>query len=309
MRTIKRQIYKAFGLTVCSEFLLPELSPYEIDIGRADVVIEVKDLTKVWNELANSTRKFIVTDRMVMFRITDTAIFSVLEGKKIIVSPIEKYDEGKVRLYILGTCMGAILMQRKVLPLHGSAVAINGKAYAFIGNSGAGKSTLASALLHEGYELISDDVIPVSVSEKGIPFVTPSYPQQKLWEESIHAFGMNKVEYSPLFERETKYAVPVSSRFVNETLPLAGLFELVKGERDDIQIHSIKKLERFRTMFSHTYRNFLIDRLGLLEWHFKMCANIVNQIDMFQLQRPNDGFTANELVDVVLDSIRKGEKE
>ncbi|WP_369900580.1 aldolase [Bacillus manliponensis] len=308
MRTIKRQIYKAFGLTICSEFSLPELSPFESEIGRVDVVIEVKDLTQIWNELLdNSTRKFIVTDRMVMFRITDTAIFSVLEGEKIIVSPIEKYDEGKLRLYILGTCMGALLMQRKILPLHGSAIAINGKAYAFIGNSGVGKSTLASAFLKKGYELISDDVIPVSVSERGIPFVTPSYPQQKLWEESIHAFGMNTMEYSPLFERETKYAVPVSSRFINEPLPLTGLFELVKGE--EMRLHSIKKLERFRTMFYHTYRNFLIGRLGLLEWHFQLCANIVNQIDMFQLQRPNEGFTANELVDVVLDSIRKGEKE
>ena len=37
-------------------------------------------------------------------------------------------DEDIIRLYILGTCMGAILMQRKILPLHGSAIAINGKA-------------------------------------------------------------------------------------------------------------------------------------------------------------------------------------
>lgn len=309
MRTIKKQIYKAFGLTLLSEIPLPALSRVEVDIGRADVVIEIGDLTKIWHELADSTRKFIVTESMVMFQITDTAIFSVLEGKKIIVSPTAKCDEGKARLYVLGTCMGALLMQRKMLPLHGSAVAINGKAYAFVGNSGAGKSTLASALLHKGYELVSDDVIPVSVSEKGVPFVTPSYPQQKLWEESIHAFGMNTMEYCPLFERETKYAIPVSSRFVNEALPLAGLFELVKGESDDIKIHSIEKLERFRTMFHHTYRNFLISRLGLLEWHFKTCANIVNKIDMFQLQRPPLGFTANELVDVVLSSIYEEEKK
>ena len=38
--------------------------------------------------------------------------------------------------------MGALLMQRKILPLHGSAIAIDGKAYAFVGDSGAGKSTL-----------------------------------------------------------------------------------------------------------------------------------------------------------------------
>ena len=50
-----------------------------------------------------------------------------------IVSPLKRYDEDVIRLYILGTCMGAILMQRRIFPLHGSAVAINGKAYAFVG--------------------------------------------------------------------------------------------------------------------------------------------------------------------------------
>ena len=62
--------------------------------------------------------------------------------------------------------MGAILMQRKILPLHGSAIAIDGKAYAIVGDSGAGKSTLASAFLNKGYQLLSDDVIAVSLSKK-----------------------------------------------------------------------------------------------------------------------------------------------
>ena len=60
---------------------------------------------------------------------------------------------------------GALLMQRKILPLHGSAVAIDGKAYAIVGDSGAGKSTLASAFLNKGYQLLSDDVIAVSLSQ------------------------------------------------------------------------------------------------------------------------------------------------
>ena len=84
------------------------------------------------------------------FRILLISIFK--DGNKIIVSPLDEIDEDVIRLYILGTCMGAILMQRKILPLHGSAIAINGKAYAIVGDSGAGKSTLASAFLKKGYQ-------------------------------------------------------------------------------------------------------------------------------------------------------------
>ena len=87
-----------------------------------------------------------------MFQVPDTAIFCIKDGNKIIVSPIKGSEEDKIRLYILGTCMGVLLMQRKVLTLHGSAIAIDGKAYAFIGESGAGKSTLASAFIREGYQ-------------------------------------------------------------------------------------------------------------------------------------------------------------
>ena len=86
--------------------------------------------------------------------------------------------------------MGAICTQRKNLPLHGSAVVMNGKAYAFVGESGAGKSTLASAFLSKDYRLLSDDVIPVTLSPDHIPYITPAYPQQKLWLESLNELGL-----------------------------------------------------------------------------------------------------------------------
>ena len=34
---------------------------------------------------------------------------------------------------------------------------------------------------------------------------------------------MEATNYRPLFERETKYAVPVNSQFFTEPLPLAGV--------------------------------------------------------------------------------------
>ncbi|WFR62136.1 hypothetical protein P9222_28415 [Paenibacillus amylolyticus] len=84
------------------------------------------------------------------------------QGKRIVVSPIPGADEKKVRLFILGTCMAVIMMQRGILPLHGSAVVIDGWAYAFVGYSGAGKSTLSAALASRGYPLLTDDVVALT---------------------------------------------------------------------------------------------------------------------------------------------------
>ncbi|WP_459501937.1 aldolase [Bacillus sp. C1] len=308
IHTVKKVVYKAFGLTLLSEIPLPELpliSNYE---NKVDIRIETADLSKLWEELSSPKSVFVVEEDLIMFQIPETATFCIQNGEKIIVSPMEGSDQDKIRLYILGTCMGALLMQRKILPLHGSAIAIDGKVYIFIGRSGAGKSTLASALLSKGYQLLSDDVIAVSFSEDNIPFVTPSYPQQKLWKESLDQFGMETTHYQPLFERETKYAVPVSSNFFNEPLPLAGVFELVKTENENVEIQRIEGLERLRTLLRHTYRNSLIPRLGLMEWHFMNSTNIVNKVEMFQLRRPISKFTAQDLVSTVLKSLKEEEK-
>ena len=47
--------------------------------------------------------------------------------------------EGDVRAYLLGTAIGALLHQRGLLPLHASAVEVNGRAVAFIAPAGHGK--------------------------------------------------------------------------------------------------------------------------------------------------------------------------
>ncbi|MCR8871001.1 aldolase [Peribacillus frigoritolerans] len=298
--------YRAFGLNLFSQIPLPEVPRLGISKDMSDVEIEYGDLSELWEkQVLLPKQKYVVEDHMVMFEVPGIAIFKIQEGKKITVSPISNSDEDHIRLYILGTCMGIILLQKKVLPLHGSAIDINGKAYAFIGDSGAGKSTLAAAFLKEGFQLLSDDVIPVSLSKDNRPFITPSYPQQKLWQESLQVFGIEKKDYQPLFERETKFSVPVTSSFTNKPLPLSSVFELVKTEHGEVTLQKINQLERFRTLFCHTYRNFLVPRLGLMEWHFMESVNILNKIHMYQLHRPNTGFTVNNLVSQILEYINE----
>lgn len=305
VHSVEKLIYKAFGYTVSSEIRLSELSLINEET-RVDITITFSDLTGQWEQLSkNEDDFFVIQENLIMFRMPGTAIFSIENGNEVKVSPLENSQEDHIRLYLLGTCMGAILMQRKILPLHGSAVAINGKVYALVGDSGAGKSTLASAFLKRGYKLLSDDVIPVSFNEDNIPVVTPAYPQQKLWIESLQQFGMEADTYRPIVDRETKFAIPVANQFVTETMPLAGVIELVKTEKDDIEIQPINKLQRFHTLFYHTYRNFFISPLGLMEWHFNFTARMLNKIELYQLERPTNRFSANDLTETILSTITK----
>jgi hypothetical protein len=299
-------VYQAFGFKVRSELHLPELLPANEDNELVEITIEVSDLSELWLQLNAKSGIYGVYGHHIMFHIPKVATFCIQEGKKIIISPDAGSDIDEIRLYILGSCMGALLLQRRVLPLHGSTVAIDGKAYAIVGESGAGKSTLASALIKRGYQLVSDDVTAVSFSTKEpSPMVQPSYPQQKLWQESLEHFGMDSVHYRPLFQRETKFSVPVSSNYSAKPLPLAGIFELIKTEGNQVEISPIPRLEGLSVLYGHTFRNFLIHRMDLTAWHFETSARLANSVPMFRLQRPVSEFTAAELVSLLLTTIKK----
>ncbi|WP_028392293.1 phosphoenolpyruvate carboxykinase (ATP) [Bacillus cihuensis] len=298
-------VYKAFGYTISSEIPLPELPSIKLEDYLSDITVKRLDLINLWSELSSENDYFVINENQIVFQIPEIAIFLIRNGNEICFSPFVDIRDKHLRLYILGTCMGAILMQRKILPLHGSAIAINGKAYAIVGESGAGKSTLASAFLQKGYQLLSDDVIPVTFSSNDTPIVTPAYPQQKLWIESLNQFEMNADDYQSIVERETKFAVPVFSQFARESLPLGGIFELIISEDERIELLPIKKMERFLTVYQHTYRNFFIEDSGLMDWHFNTSAKFVNKINLYQLSRPQSRFTAHELADCVLTTIEK----
>ncbi|MBP3961801.1 aldolase [Paenibacillus lignilyticus] len=297
-------------MRISSSIPLPELpvsGPMK-EKEHPDVFIESASPDKLWEELELGGSNFLYKDGRFLFLIPETAIYCIEDAYRITVAPLTGADPEKVRVYLLGTCMGALLMIRNVLPLHGSAIMIGGKAYAFLGDSGAGKSTLAATLVSKGYELISDDVIPVSFAgEGGRLVVMPSYPQQKLWQESIDQLGLASGHYQSVYRETTKFAVPVLSRFCNEPVPLAGLFELVKSESEPaVSIRRLSNLDRLRIVLMHTYRNMLIPRLGLEQWHFKIASGVADQVNVHQLIRPTNGFTAQDLAAEIIRTIDKG---
>lgn len=309
VNTVQRLAYKAFGLQINSEFPLPEL-PLTDHPGLLGCVSVLKaDLSERWQTIPKVTPSLGVSENEVMFEVKDTAIFAIRDGNVILVSPAANAEEDCIRLFILGSCMGVLLMQKHTLPLHGSALVIDNQAYALVGRSGAGKSTLASYLMEQGYSIISDDVIPVMV-QNGLPLAIPGYPQQKLWQQSLDYLGMNSSSYRPLFSRETKFAVPVHDRFHAEPLPLAGIFELALTTHNQATIQPIHGMERFHTLFHHTYQKQIVNQLGIREWHFGLVASFVNRLPMYRLTRPEEGFSAPAQASLILEAIHnqvKGE--
>lgn len=300
--TVKKYAYQAFGLHITSDIALPELLPIVQQREEPDVDIRIEDLTSIWDESLFRNSHYAGGEGQVFFNLTGIANVRIRNGSEIVVSPVAGSDENQIRLYVLGSCMGALLMQRKVLPLHGSAVVINGKAYAFIGESGAGKSTLAATCVRQGYSLVSDDVIAVTLSEAGDPVVTPSYPQQKLWQESLQGLGMGTAPYAPLYGGVNKYAIPVKSGFSSEPVPLGGIYELIPAG-SGTTICRLQGLEPLPALRIHTYRGILIPVMNLEKWHFHMTARIASRSEMYQVRRTTAEFAPEQLLEQILGTI------
>ncbi|WJH30364.1 aldolase [Paenibacillus sp. CC-CFT742] len=245
----------------------------------------------------------------VFFRIEDAGIFLIEQGRRIIVNPKQDADVKKVRLFILGTCMAVIMMQRGILPLHGSAVVIDGWAYAFVGHSGAGKSTLSAALASRGYPLLTDDVVALTWDAGGRAIVSPGYPQQKLWQPSLDGFGMKEENYATVHAEITKYAIPVQHYFHERAVPLAGIFELnpkPDDVRKPIQLTQVHGLERLHLLCTHTFRSTLVARQGLAQWLFETVSRLSASVEICRLTRSGSDFTAFEMVERITDHVCKG---
>lgn len=286
--------YRAFGLRIDSDIPFPELGE-TIGPDAADLTIMRRLDDGAIARTDNEGRKGLYArEGIVEFRVPQVAAFRITDGRRIEVYAESGADEDKIRLYVLGTCMGALLLQRRILPLHGSVVTRDGRAHAIVGISGAGKSTLSAALLERGFRLVTDDVAAIVFDERGTPLVMPAYPQQKLWQDSLERLKIAGSGLRPLFERETKFAVPANGVFWPEPVPLANIFELVHFDGRTPMLEPIVRLERCYTLYRHTFRRSLIVPSGLAAWHFETAVRIAEKTGMHRLYRPSKVFAARE---------------
>ncbi|RAW19574.1 MULTISPECIES: aldolase [Paenibacillus] len=305
--------YEAYGLRWLSQFPMPELqivqSGTDSLTAYTDVHIEIADLAAQWKEWDVGSDNFVSRNGSLFFRIEDVGLFLMEQGRRIVVSPQTGADAKKVRLFVLGTCMAVIMMQRGILPLHGSAVVIDGWAYAFVGHSGAGKSTLSAALASRGFPLLTDDVVALTWDAGGRAIVSPGYPQQKLWQPSLDGFGMKEQDYATVHAEITKYAIPVQHYFHDQPVPLAAIFELDPKPEEmlkPVQLKDVAGLERLHMLCSHTFRSGLVSRQGLAQWLFETVSRLSAGIEVYRITRSGSDFTAFEMADRITEHARKG---
>lgn len=267
--------YTTFGLNIQSEIELPELLPSTND--KVDVEIKIG---QVPSELTNCLKKGVTYEigtNDFLFEIFDVGRFYISEGKNIIISPKEKRKPDDVRLFLLGTCLGAILHQRQILPLHASAIVHRGEAVLFMGTTGAGKSTMATAFRLKGYEMITDDVCPVKIID-GKPYAIPAYPQSKLCEDAMENLGIKVDKHKLVREGIGKRAVRYQEGFATEPIKIKACYMLT-SETDiaSIELIQMEDSDKFIALKSNIYRPHIPNGMNLQFHLLSTISQIANQ--------------------------------
>lgn len=220
------------------------------------------------------------------------------------IEPFEGASSASIALFLLGTAFGALLLQRGVLPIHGSAILIDGECVIFTGESGAGKSTLSLALREKGYPLLTDDVAALSIHEDGTIWVQPGYPQQKVWKDSADKMGVDVSGLSRIQLLREKYYLPIERGFHDTPSRLKAVCEIKPDDCSDVSISEFNGINRLLILMNNTYRVEYMHYFDLKQDHFKNCTLVAKKVPIYRITRPINQFTTDKQIELVKEILK-----
>jgi hypothetical protein len=296
--------YRLFGLGLRSAIALPELEPCP---HQALAPVEIV-LGKVQPCGHDDREALVATPDGVELTIANVARFRISDGQKITVEPDPAASGRNVRLFLLGSAMGILLHQRRMLPLHANAIAFGGAAAAFMGRSGAGKSTLAAAFHDRGRLILSDDVCAIVAEQEGF-MAQAGIPRLRLWRDAVERTGRKVDDYERAFDTLDKYTVGISCNAHSAALPLKAVY-LLDRDGHTPEIRALSGLAAVEALIENTYRGSYVPRFGDSPAHFTTCLALSRAVPVFALTRPWDTAALGAtmaLVEDHLDSLGDGE--
>lgn len=290
-------VYRAFGLTIGSDLPLPGLAeatgPADIQIRRAAVPEWHGEYTVRYGERCRIRGQ----EWSVRFKALP---FSALirDGNLIQFEANPEQDE-IASLHLLGSCTGAMLVQRGLVVLHGNTIATPQGAVILVGRIGAGKSATTLALLNRGNRLVSDDISAIRFDGSKHPEVLPGFPRLKLWKATLDDFGYDSTQLRRLRAGLDKYHYPVEDRFSSVPQKLRAIYILRPRDTGDVQLHTLTGLNKLDALRPQLYKIRFAD--AVRNWPNllgKLCR-LADTVKVGIVERPRDRNTIDAVADLI----------
>lgn len=197
------------------------------------------------------------------------------------------------QLRFLGPVLSYWFELRGLPTLHASAVAVNGRAVAFLSRHGGGKSGLAAAMAQAGFPLLTDDLLVLEEREDRWE-ARPSYPEMRMWpDEAAHFVG--PPESLPLVQADSeKRRVTIGDggfgSFLDAATPLACLYlasRRPEGEGGGVEIQPVSRSEALIELVRHSFSPRLVEAAGLQPARLDRLARLVRAVPVRRLVYPS----------------------
>jgi hypothetical protein len=291
---VDSRTYELFGLTLESQLPLPE--GLAAGSGTPDVRLQASSSVSSakWRALDDTDN----ADWFACRRLPDgstclrwTGLFdfwisadgALIEYRKHRRASLESFT-----VYFLGHVLSFSLLARGNESLHGSAVAVNGRAVVFLGECGSGKSTLAAAMIARGYPVITDDVVVLRRLE-GRWLLQPGAPRLKLFPATARKL-LGARDSSQMNTGTTKLVIPLGQdEAIRQPLPVESLYLLRTAEktRGDtaIRIDPVDGANAFLGIVRSAFNVVIADRDRLAS-QFGFAQQLASSMRVRQLTYP-----------------------
>lgn len=279
--------YRAYGLTISSEIACFAFLPHEaVDGQAAQVVVSLSEVPQTLDDPRAVGVLFQAAQGQFLLSIPGVARYLALEGKRILVEREPGSRDDEVSLFLHEPVFAALLQQRMLLTLHGSAIQTPKGGVAFVGHSARGKSTLAAALAQRGYPVLADEICAIDLAGDGAPTLNPAGPYLYLWADMLEELGFGGLDLAPVRPGKQKYAYPLGSNFGEKTVPLTAIYCLSYSNQPEPRLEGVNGLDRFALIKQYTYMPRFIDGFGLQAAFFRQAMALVKLPHFARLIQP-----------------------
>ena len=206
--------------------------------------------------------------------------------------------------YFLGQVLSYCLLARGIEPLHATAIVVDGRAIAFLGDSGFGKSTLAATFLQRGHPLLTDDVLALEFSGGNV-WVRPGIARVKLNPDAADAvFGGRRSIPMNSFTSKMIFSLN-DAQHGNRMAPLQALYVLPhKSSKSRILIRRLLGRSSFLPIVQNTFNDTVLhsDRL---KQQFAFAARLASVIPIKRLSYPKRLDLLPAVADAILADVSR----
>jgi hypothetical protein len=276
--------YWAYGLRIQADMDCPELPSVSGETGSPDADVTIRLLPPAANALESLENGYYeVQPGVFRLIVPGVGMYRVEEGRRIFIAPLPDAPADKLRLFLLGSAMGALLYQRGLFPLHGSAIETPWGAMIFVGAQGAGKSTLAAQFHRKGYRLLSDDVCAVAALPEGLQ-ILPALAQFRLCADAYERLGTT---LGVRFDVD-KYVVPMGEGYCPHPVPLRAIHILVDHDSSTPVFEVLRGFDRVQRLLENLYRPHYLKGQGTQSDLMRMAGLIAQTATIVAVTRRRD---------------------